>query len=215
MRLPSLSASLQVKLTQLIERSGQRIAGVDEAGRGPLAGPVVCAAVILDPNRPIAGLKDSKVLTAPLREALALEIKARALAFAIVEVSAAEIDRLNILQATLHGMMLALSELRPAPEFALIDGNRMPKTLCCPARAIIKGDATEPAISAASILAKTHRDALMTALDLRFPQFQFAIHKGYPSPVHLALLKQFGACEAHRKSYAPVRAVLQAGLFDA
>jgi ribonuclease HII len=192
----------------------QRVAGVDEAGRGPLAGPVVCAAVILDPKRPIVGLQDSKVLTANARELLALEIKAHALAFAIVEVSAAEIDRLNILQATLHGMSLALSQLRPVPEFALIDGNRLPKILCCPARAIVKGDATEPAISAASILAKTHRDALMSALDLRFPQYQFAVHKGYPTPLHLMLLKQFGASEVHRKSYAPVREVMQAGLFD-
>jgi ribonuclease HII len=189
-------------------------AGVDEAGRGPLAGPVVCAAVILDPAQPIEGLKDSKVLSAIEREALAVQIKARALAFAIVEVSVAEIDRLNILQATLHGMSLALAQLNPAPLFALIDGNRLPKTLCCPARAIVKGDATESAISAASILAKTHRDALMIALDQRFPQYEFATHKGYPTPAHLALLKRYGACHEHRASFAPVRAVLQSGLSD-
>jgi len=194
--------------------SGLLTAGVDEAGRGPLAGPVVCAAVILDPARPIAGLKDSKALSASEREALATQIQAHALSYAVVEVSALDIDRLNILQATLHGMALALARLNPAPLFALVDGNRLPKLLCCPARAIVKGDAIEPSISAAFILAKTHRDALMLALDQRFPQYGFAIHKGYPTPAHLANLKRFGACIEHRASFAPVRAVLQAGLFD-
>jgi len=194
--------------------SGVLTAGVDEAGRGPLAGPVVCAAVILDPARPIVGLKDSKALSASEREALATQIQTYALAYAVVEVSALEIDRLNILQATLHGMALALARLNPAPLFALVDGNRLPKLLCCPARAIVKGDATEPAISAASILAKTHRDAIMLALDQRFPRYAFAIHKGYPTPLHLANLKRFGACSEHRASFAPVRAVLQTGLFD-
>jgi len=189
-------------------------AGVDEAGRGPLAGPVVCAAVILDPARPIAGLQDSKQLSAKARETLAVAIKAQALCFAIVEVSVRDIDRLNILQATLFGMSQALASLNPAPLFALIDGNRLPKLLCCPARAIVKGDVTEPAISAASILAKTHRDTLMLALDQRFPQYEFAVHKGYPTPVHLAKLKVFGVCSAHRTSFAPVQAMLQRELYD-
>ncbi|MGB2789325.1 MAG: ribonuclease HII, partial [Dokdonella sp.] len=157
-----------------------RVAGVDEAGRGPLAGPVVVAAVILDPAQPIAGLADSKALTERKRNRLALEIRERALAFSICHVEAEEIDRLNILAATLLGMSRALSALSITPSFALIDGNRLPGDLPCPARAIVGGDASEPAISAASILAKTTRDALMVELDGVYPGYDFARHKGYP-----------------------------------
>jgi len=181
-------------------------AGVDEAGRGPLAGPVVVAAVILDPARPIAGLADSKALTAKRREKLAELIRERALAHAVIEVSAAEIDQLNILAATMAGMVRALAALSPAAEFALIDGNQLPKGLTLPARAIVGGDASQPAISAASILAKTVRDAGLIELDQRYPQYGFAKHKGYPTAEHLAALRAHGPCPEHRLSYAPVRA---------
>ena len=182
----------------------QRIAGVDEAGRGPLAGPVLVAAVILDPARPIVGLADSKTLSATRREALFENIRERALAYCIESVEAAEIDRLNILQATLTGMARALRGLLPLPELALIDGNRLPTALPCPARAMVRGDALEPAISAASILAKVSRDRRMLALDIEFPGYGFAAHKGYPVPAHLAALRQLGPCREHRRSFAPV-----------
>ncbi|WP_297921117.1 ribonuclease HII [Metallibacterium sp.] len=182
----------------------RRIAGVDEAGRGPLAGPVLVAAVILDPARPIVGLADSKTLSATRREALFENIRERALAYCIESVEAAEIDRLNILQATLTGMARALCGLLPLPELALIDGNRLPTVLPCPARAMVRGDALEPAISAASILAKVSRDRRMLALDIEFPGYGFAAHKGYPVPAHLAALRQLGPCREHRRSFAPV-----------
>lgn len=181
------------------------VAGVDEAGRGPLAGPVVVAAVIIDRAQPIAGLADSKILSATRREALDAQIRAHALAFSVVVVEAAEIDRINILQATLLGMSRALAQLSPAPALALIDGNRLPKTLCCAARAIVAGDATEPAISAASILAKVARDRILCALDARHPGYGFAQHKGYPTAEHLAALRRLGPCSEHRRSFAPVR----------
>ena len=186
------------------------IAGVDEAGRGPLAGPVAVAAVILDPTRPIDGLDDSKKLTEARREALAPLIRERALAWHIEFVEADEIDHLNILQATLAGMRRALLGLTTAPTLARIDGNRLPKDLPCPAEALIGGDALDPAIMAASILAKTARDARLRDLDLEFPQYGFARHKGYPSPGHLAALREHGPCPAHRRSYAPVRRALEA-----
>jgi ribonuclease HII len=189
-------------------------AGADEAGRGPLAGPVVCAAVMLDPKHAIAGLKDSKMLTSAERDALAAQIRAQALSFAIIEISPTEIDRLNILQASLLGMAQAIAALKPQPSLALIDGNRLPKLICCPARAVVRGDALIPAISAASILAKTHRDALMLALDARYPEYQFAQHKGYPTPQHLALLQRFGPCPAHRRSFAPVHKLMQSSLLN-
>ena len=189
------------------------IAGVDEAGRGPLAGPVVVAAVILDPARPIDGLADSKVLAEAARERLSDQIVAHALAHAVVVVEAAEIDRLNILQATLAGMARALCGLAPAADHALVDGNRLPRDLPCPATAIVDGDALEPAISAASILAKVARDRLMVALDARHPGYGFAAHKGYPTPDHLAALARLGPCPAHRRSFAPVRRLLAPGLF--
>ena len=182
-----------------------RIAGVDEAGRGPLAGPVCVAAVVLDPQRPIAGLGDSKQLSERRREALFPRIRECALAWRIEFVEADEIDALNILQATLAGMRRALLALAPAAEFALIDGNRLPTGLPCPARAIVGGDALEPAIMAASILAKVARDARMRELHASYPQYGFDGHKGYPSPAHLAALRAHGPCPQHRRSYAPVR----------
>ncbi len=186
-----------------------RIAGVDEAGRGPLAGPVVVAAVILDPARPIAGLDDSKKLSERKRDALYPLIIEHALAWHIEHVEADEIDRLNILQATLAGMRRSLQGLSVAPTHALVDGNRLPDGLPCPATAIIGGDASEPAISAASILAKVARDARMRELHAHYPQYGFDRHKGYPSPLHLAALQAHGPCPQHRRSYAPVQRALR------
>jgi ribonuclease HII len=185
-----------------------RIAGVDEAGRGPLAGPVVAAAVVLDPRRPIEGLRDSKQLTAVQRRELAIRIRADALAYAVAEASVAEIDRLNILQASLLAMRRAIEALQPVVDLALVDGNRVP-TIGIDSRAIVGGDATEPAISAASILAKTHRDMLMRALHKRYPGYGFARHFGYPTPQHLERLNALGPCAVHRRSFAPVRVMLQ------
>jgi ribonuclease HII len=183
-------------------------AGVDEAGRGPLAGPVVAAAVILDDLRPIKGLRDSKTLGAATRERLAAEVRAKALCCCVAEASVDEIDRLNILQATLLAMRRAVEGLRLVPTRVLVDGNRLP-LLRVPAEAIVRGDATVAAISAASIVAKVHRDALLAALHEQHPAYGFAQHKGYPTAEHLAALRVHGACTAHRRSYAPVRAVLQ------
>jgi ribonuclease HII len=190
------------------------IAGVDEAGRGPLAGPLAVAAVILDPARPIAGLHDSKQLSEAKREALYPLIIERALAYCIVLIETDEIDRLNIFRATMAGMSRAVAGLAPAAHQALIDGNRLPKDLPCPGRAIVGGDALEPAISAASILAKVSRDRVMVTLDGVHPGYGFAVHKGYPTPAHLAALRQLGPCAQHRRSFAPVRQLLdQARLF--
>jgi ribonuclease HII len=182
--------------------------GVDEAGRGPLAGPVVAAAVILDPARPIAGLADSKKLSAVRREKLAIEIRATALAWCVAEASVAEIDELNILQATLLAMQRAVAGLALLPAEALIDGNRCPR-LDVPARAIIGGDATVAEISAASILAKTVRDAGMLDMHARYPQYGFDRHKGYGTAVHMAALREHGPCPEHRLSFAPVREALR------
>lgn len=187
------------------------IAGVDEAGRGPLAGPVMAAAVMLAPGRPIAGLADSKQLSARKREHLAAIIKGTALAWAVAEASVEEIDRLNILQASLLAMRRALAALAPAPVEALIDGNRLPRDLICPARAVVGGDRSIAVISAASILAKTTRDAALRSLDERYPGYDFANHKGYPTPAHLAILAQRGPTPAHRRSFAPVRRLLEGG----
>ena len=181
------------------------VAGVDEAGRGPLAGPVAVAAVILDPARPIEGLADSKQLSAKRREALYPLIIERAIAHAVVCVEAVEIDRVNILNATLSGMTRALELLAFAPSLALIDGNRIPKALACSARAIIGGDASEPAISAASILAKVTRDRILCDYETRWPGYGFAQHKGYPTMDHVAALQRLGPCPEHRRSFAPVR----------
>ncbi|HEX7369606.1 MAG TPA: ribonuclease HII, partial [Rhodanobacteraceae bacterium] len=170
--------------------------------------PVVVAAVILDPARPIDGLADSKQLSPKRREALYALIVERALAHAIIRVEANEIDRMNILNATLDGMSRALQALATTPALALIDGNRLPKSLSCPARAIVRGDATEPAISAASILAKVSRDRILVEYESRWPGYGFAQHKGYPSPAHLDALTRLGPCPEHRRSFAPVRALL-------
>lgn len=180
------------------------ICGVDEAGRGPLAGAVYAAAVILDPQRPIAGLADSKKLSERRREKLAAEIKERALAWAIARAEAAEIDRLNILQASLLAMRRAVEGLALVPSEALIDGLHCPK-LAIPCRAIVKGDSSVAEISAASILAKTARDAEMLRLHQEYPQYGFDRHKGYPTAMHLEALRRHGASEIHRKSFAPVK----------
>lgn len=183
------------------------VAGVDEAGRGPLAGPVVAAAVILDDLNPIKGLADSKILTALRREKLFHEIRAKALCCSIAEASVEEIEKLNILQATLLAMRRAVEGLRLKPSKVLVDGNRLP-VLEMYAEAIVKGDATVPAISAASILAKVHRDRWCAELDLQYPQYGFAKHKGYGTAQHLAALAAHGACPQHRKTFRPVTAVL-------
>ncbi len=180
------------------------VAGVDEAGRGPLAGPVVAAAVILDDLQPIAGLADSKILTERRRELLFDEIRAKALACCIAQASVEEIDRLNILQATLLAMKRAVEGLRLLPAHVLVDGNRVP-VLRIPAEAIVKGDAKVQAISAASILAKVFRDRLCQDLHERFPQYGFGVHKGYPTAAHLKALREHGPCIEHRSTYAPVR----------
>ena len=184
------------------------ICGVDEAGRGPIAGPVYAAAVILDPRRPIAGLADSKQLTEAKRTRVADAIRSQATAWSIASATVEEIDRLNILQATLLAMRRAVDGLRPAPHVAWIDGNRCPQ-LPCRARAIVGGDRSHAEISAASVLAKTERDAEMIRLHERFPQYGFDRHKGYPTPQHLAMLERFGVCEIYRRSFAPVRRLLE------
>lgn len=189
------------------------VAGVDEAGRGPLAGPVVAAAVILDDLRPIRGLADSKALSAARREALAEQIRAHALCCAVAQASVEEIDRLNILQATMLAMRRAVEALRLRPGKVLVDGNRLP-ALGVRAEAIIRGDAKVAAISAASILAKVHRDRLCLQLHEAWPHYGFAEHKGYPTPEHLAALRAHGACAAHRRSFGPVRDALDAAVGD-
>jgi ribonuclease HII len=194
---------LKAEQTPLAWDTPGLVAGVDEAGRGPLAGPVVAAAVILDDLNPIQGLADSKKLTAPRRERLYDEIRAKALCCSIAEASVEEIDRLNILQATLLAMRRAVEGLRLKPAKALVDGNRLP-TLDVLAEAIVRGDALVPAISAASILAKVHRDRLCAELHQQFPHYGFAQHKGYGTAVHLAALQAHGACVHHRRSFAPV-----------
>ncbi|MCL2161105.1 MAG: ribonuclease HII [Betaproteobacteria bacterium] len=187
--------------------AGLKICGVDEAGRGPLCGPVVAAAVILDPMRPIEGLADSKKLTARVRERLADLIRQRALAWSVAEASVEEIDRLNILHASLLAMQRAIAALNVTPDEVRVDGNRCPD-ISLPVRAIVGGDALEPAISAASILAKTVRDAQMVELDRLHPQFGLARHKGYPTAAHLEALRRYGVADFYRKSFAPVRQIL-------
>jgi ribonuclease HII len=196
---------LKAEQVPLVFATRGLIAGVDEAGRGPLAGPVVAAAVMLDELQPIAGLRDSKRLTSRARERLFDEIRARSLCFCIAEASVEEIDRLNILQATLLAMKRAVEGLRLPPSKVLVDGNRLPM-LKVPAEAIVKGDAKVQAISAASILAKVHRDQLCVALHAAWPDYGFATHKGYPTPDHLAALHALGPSPVHRGSFAPVRA---------
>lgn len=186
---------------------GDRVAGVDEVGRGPLFGAVVTAAVILDPARPIDGLGDSKGLSERRRAQLFDEIREKALCWCIARAEVEEIDRLNILHATLLAMRRAVEGLSIPPEYALVDGNRCPQ-LPCPAEAVVKGDARVPAIGAASILAKVARDREMVELDARYPGYGLARHKGYPTPLHLEALRRLGPTPLHRRSFAPVRALL-------
>ena len=207
--MPSRKSSTPEQLGLLFEAIGL-IAGVDEAGRGPLAGPVVAAAVILDDLKPIKGLNDSKKLSPAQRERLYDEIRAKALCCAIAEASVEEIDSLNILQATMLAMRRAVEGLRLKPAKVLVDGNRLP-VLKIAAEAIVKGDAKVKAISAASILAKVHRDRLCLALHEQHPNYGFDGHKGYPTPEHLAALREHGACPHHRRSFGPVREALGGG----
>ena len=194
------------QLSLLVDVQGL-MAGVDEVGRGPLAGPVVAAAVILDERRLIRGLNDSKLLTAPTRERLSIEIRKKALCFSIGEATVDEIDRINILQAALLAMRRAVDGLRVTPEVVVVDGNQLPKVpMAC--RAIVGGDARVRAISAASIVAKVHRDRLCNDLHDEHPEYGFASHKGYSTPEHLDALRRHGACRHHRRSFAPVRDVL-------
>jgi len=190
------------------------VAGVDEAGRGPLFGPVVAAAVILDPARPIDGITDSKQLKAAERERLAVEIRAHSLAWAVAWADAGEIDALNILQATYLAMRRALLGLRIAPTHVQVDGNRCPRVndlpFVCSVEAVVRGDALIPAIGAASILAKTERDSMLIALDRIYPGYGLADHKGYPTPAHYAALQRLGATPLHRFSFAPVRLAVRA-----
>ena len=204
-----MTASMPLPDEDAVGSVSRAVCGVDEAGRGPLAGPVLAAAVILDPRHPIDGLRDSKQLSVRQREALAQRIRERALGWAIAQASVAEIDTLNILQATMLAMRRAVAGLPLRPALALVDGNRAP-ALDCPVRTLIRGDSLEPAISAASILAKTARDALMDELHGLHPGYGFDRHKGYGSAAHLAALRALGPCEAHRRSFAPVRAALLA-----
>lgn len=194
-------------MVEFIYPNAERIAGVDEVGRGPLVGAVVTAAVILDPKQPIIGLADSKKLSEKKRLALYSEIKEKALAWAIGRAEPEEIDQLNILHATMLAMQRAVAGLAIPPDFVLIDGNRCP-SLAMPAQAVVKGDSLVAEISAASILAKVTRDAEMQALDKVYPDYGFAKHKGYPTPVHLEQLARLGPTPHHRKSFAPVRNVL-------
>lgn len=185
-----------------------KIAGVDEAGRGPLVGTVVAAAVILDPNNPVAGLNDSKKLSEKKREKLFIEIQEKALAWAIAEASPAEIDELNILQASLLAMRRAVEALQVQPDQVLVDGNKIPQGLNMPCEAVVGGDALHAEISAASILAKVTRDRQMLELDQKFPQFGFAKHKGYPTKAHFEAIALHGVTTEHRRSFGPVRKAL-------
>jgi ribonuclease HII len=207
-RSASLSLFEQVELFTDLAGEAQRVAGVDEAGRGPLAGDVFAAAVILDPNRPIAGLADSKVLSEAKRDALALEIREKALSWSIASATVQEIDQLNILQATLLAMKRAVEGLHVAPDLALVDGNQPPR-LSCRVQTVVKGDARVQAISAASILAKTARDHDLLRLHALYPAYAFDQHKGYGTALHMSRLKQFGPSVVHRRSFAPVRVLLE------
>jgi len=188
-------------------RPAERVAGIDEVGRGCIVGPVVAAAVILDSSRPIAGLTDSKKLTEKKRRLLAEQIKANALCWAVARAEASEIDRINILQATLVAMQRAFSQLEHRPDYVMVDGNRLPN-LDCPGEAVVQGDLLIAEISAASILAKVARDEEMQILDRLYPGYAFAVHKGYPTQQHLLKLQHLGVTAQHRKSFAPVKKYL-------
>jgi ribonuclease HII len=192
-----------------VHYDGLALAGVDEVGRGPLAGDVVAAAVILDPQRPIVGLRDSKKLSAARRQELALQIRERALAWSVASASVAEIDELNILQASLLAMHRAVLALHPQPEYVLVDGNRLPRWHYA-SQPVVGGDDLVPAIAAASILAKVHRDSALIALEVQYPGYGFASHKGYPTAAHLQALHTHGVTPVHRRSFAPVKKILAA-----
>ena len=187
----------------------KKIAGADEAGRGPLVGSVVAAAVILDPNNPIEGLNDSKKLTEKKREKLFIEIKEKALAWAIADASSQEIDDINILQASLLAMRRAVEKLEIRPDHLLVDGNKVPTGLQMSCDAVVGGDAIHPEISAASILAKVTRDHEMVELDKKYPQYGFAKHKGYPTKAHFEAIAQYGVIDEHRRSFGPVKKVIE------
>lgn len=191
-----------------VDYAASGLAGVDEVGRGPLAGDVVAAAVILDPQAPVAGLRDSKKIPRQRREALAVEIRKHALAWSLGRASVAEIDELNILQASLLAMRRAVEGLTPQPDYVLVDGNRLPRW-SYPAEPVVGGDDRVPAIAAASILAKVQRDAELVALDSQYPGYGFAAHKGYPTRAHLEALRTLGVTPVHRRSFGPVRELLQ------
>lgn len=192
-------------MTDFVYPNAKLIAGVDEVGRGPLVGAVVTAAVILDPERPITGLADSKKLSEKKRQLLAEEIKEKALAWSLGRAEAAEIDRINILQATMLAMCRAVQGLHIQPDFVLIDGNRIPAALNIAAQAVVKGDSLVAEISAASILAKVARDQEMLLLHQKYPQYGFDRHKGYPTKLHLEALEKYGILAEHRQSFAPVK----------
>jgi ribonuclease HII len=206
--IAKLDCSFQSPSTAADDDNFDLVAGIDEAGRGPLAGSVVAAAVILHPSRPIDGLTDSKKLSEQRRILLESEIRGKAFAWAIAEASQQEIDDINILQASLLAMKRALLNLERKPGRVLVDGNRLPRVDGYRMRAIVKGDLYEPCISAASILAKNHRDRQMIELDRLYPEYQFARHKGYPTALHREMLAKHGACAAHRRSFRPVREAL-------
>jgi len=206
-KLPNLP--LNDEQIQYVLSSKNRIAGVDEVGRGPLIGPVVAAAVILDPDQPVEGLADSKKLSEKRRNFLAEEIKAKALAWSVAAATVEEIDGINILHASLLAMRRAVEALQPAAEYVLVDGNRCPE-LSCPSSAVIKGDSRVAAISAASILAKVMRDQQMVEMDVLYPGYGLAKHKGYPTKAHFAALQQLGITPEHRRSFGPVRKIIEA-----
>lgn len=206
-----MASKSKIEFPEFVYPEANLIAGVDEVGRGPLVGAVVTAAVILDPNNPIEGLTDSKKLTEKRREALAIEVKEKALAWTIARADADEIDELNILHATMLAMQRAVAQLSTQPDFVLIDGNRCP-TLPMPSQAVVKGDLRVAEISAASILAKVARDSEMKELDKLYPDFGFAKHKGYPTKLHFEMLAKHGPTPQHRQSFKPVKRAL--GLAD-
>lgn len=204
-----MKRAAQHSLFVSVDPLAEHCAGVDEAGRGPLAGAVYAAAVILDPAQPIEGLADSKVLSEKRREALAPVIQQRALSWCVAFATTQEIDQFNILQATLLAMQRAVQGLSVAPQLAWVDGNQPPR-LACRVQTVVRGDSLVPAISAASILAKTARDAELLRLHVLYPSYGFNLHKGYGTALHMARLKEFGPCPAHRRSFAPVRRLLEA-----
>ena len=188
---------------------GDLVAGTDEAGRGPLAGEVVAAAVILDPNNPIAGLADSKKLSEKKREALFIEIQEKALSYAVASATVEEIDEINILHASMLAMSRAVASLSVAPEHVLVDGNRIPPNFSCPAEAVVKGDARHAAISAASILAKVTRDRDIVSAAEQYPEYGFEKHKGYPTALHLEAIRTYGITPIHRRTFGPVKKIIE------